>query len=36
MFCSSTVEETVEAIPDISLMMPLTCSIACAASAAAD
>ena len=35
-FCSSTVTATVEAIADISRMMALTCSIACAESAAAD
>ena len=35
-FCSSTVTETVEAISDMSVMIALTCSIACAASAAAD
>ena len=35
-FCSSTVTETVEAMADMSVMMALTCSIACAESTAAD
>jgi len=35
-FCSSTVVATVAAMPEISSMMRLTCSIACAASATAD
>ena len=35
-FCSSTVTATVQEIVEISSMMPLTCSIACAASATAD